>query len=596
MTVIQTSSAAGFPRSARKLALPRQIRSILASLLGGLLAYILFAVLIGLPLVMVLAQAVVPGLFDPVHPQMNFDASALVRAFETPRVSSAIVHSLELGGCVAVTATVLGGLFAIMMQRLSLPLRWLLQPVPWLVFLTPSYLKALAWVLLMAPGGYLAQLGILPRAMSDAFFSIAGLVFVHTLSLFPLTTFIIGGALAGLGSDLEDAARLSGVGPWHIWTKINLPLVMPAIILSVIATFAEVLSDFGLATTIAKTSSFGVLTYGIYAAASDYPIDFPMAGAQALILLCIILVVVFADRMLRRQVEAKLISGRARGARIIDIGRWRWPTAIAALLICTLALYLPLAVILVRTFTDTLGHGLEASNFTLENMRSALSFGTDVNNALLRSLVYSGLAALIAAAIALVLSARLERASASVRATVTGLSIGTIPIPGIVLGFGYILVWDRLPGFRDWPWPHYGQPSLLVTGYVATALPYCLIVILSAVGQLAPSLHDAARLHGIGPFTRTMRITLPLVLLSVVTAVLLTFIRTVFELPVSQLLIPVSGSPMPPFVVRLLNHDSDGMAAALALVAMAVAGGIAGLVWLVVRKHITFGEKLKGHA
>src|SRR5258708_15637165 len=38
----------------------------------------------------------------------------------------------------------------------------------WLVFLTPSYLKALAWVLLMSPGGYLAQLGLLPSGASHA--------------------------------------------------------------------------------------------------------------------------------------------------------------------------------------------------------------------------------------------------------------------------------------------------------------------------------------------------------------------------------------------------------------------------------------------
>jgi len=51
-------------------------------------------------------------------------------------------------------------------------------------------------------------------------------------------------------------------------------------VLSFIATFAEVLSDFGLASTIARMSSFDVLTYGIYAVASDYPVDFPAAGAQ----------------------------------------------------------------------------------------------------------------------------------------------------------------------------------------------------------------------------------------------------------------------------------------------------------------------------
>ncbi len=589
MTLIQTSGAVEDIHGAFLPRVRGMLRRIGAQS-GTVLIYALFLILIGLPLATVLLQSVVPALFDPVAPNFIFDASPLLRAFSVPRVAVSILHSLELGAGVAVTATLVGGAFAVMMQRFTLPLRWLIAPVPWLVFLMPSYLKALAWVLLMAPGGYLAQLGLLPRTLSDGFFGLGGLVFVHTFSLFPLAGFIIAGALAGLGTDLEDAARLSGASRWRVWVSVNLPLLAPAIALSCIATFAEVLSDFGLAATIAKQSHFGLLTYGIYAAASDYPIDFPMAGAQALILLTLVLIVVFADRLLRKQTEARLVSGRSRAVRVSDGGRWRWVATGALLLVAVLALYLPMAVILIRTFTATLGHGLEPANFTLSNLGTALQLGSEENLALMRSLGYAGTAALIACGVALVLSARIEAASASLRAAVMGLSIGTIAIPGIVLGFGYILVWNRLPGFRDWPFPHYGDASLLVTGYVATALPYCLVVILSAVAQLAPSLGDAARLHGHGRVARMLRVTLPLVLLSVVTAFLLTFIRSVFELPVSQLLIPQTGSPAPPYIVRLLNHDSDGMAAALSLVSMTVAGGLAALVWVMARRHLTFGK------
>jgi iron(III) transport system permease protein len=145
-------------------------------------------------------------------------------------------------------------------------------------------------------------------------------------------------------------------------------------------------------------------------------------------------------------------------------------------------------------------------------------------------------------------------------------------------------MWNRLPGFRDWPFPHYGSGSLLVTGYVAAALPYCLIIILAAIGQLAPSLNDAARLHGVGAAQRLLRITLPLIFVSVTVALLLTFIRTVFELPISQLLVPLSGSPVPPLVVKLFSHDGDGLASALSLMAMVAAGGGATLIWLLARR------------
>jgi iron(III) transport system permease protein len=542
--------------------------------------YAVFALLIGLPLAMVLVQAIMPGLFDTRSASTALSLAPLTRVFSSPRIAQSILHSLELGALVACSTTALGGAFAVLVQRCDIPLRSAISALPWLVFLTPAYLKALAWVLLMSPGGYLAQLGLLPPGLGPAFFGPAGLVFVHTLSLFPLAAFIIGSALAGLGSELEDAARLSGATPLRIWLRINGPLLAPAIALSVIATFAEVLSDFGLATTIARMSNFGVLTYGIYAAASDYPVDFPAAGAQALVLLSLVLLVVLADRLLRRRADPRLISGRAKPARLYDLGKWRWPATIAALAIAALALALPLAAIATRALSQTLGQGLVWSNFTSENVAAALTWSNPANDGLLRSLGYAGLTALIASAVALLLSAQLDRSGPFMRTSVIGLSLGAVAIPGIVLGFGYILVWNRLPGFRDWPFPHYGDGSLLVTGYVAAALPYCLVVILSAIGQLAPSLTDAARLHGVGTRRRLLAITLPLVALSVVTAFLLTFIRTVFELPISQMLIPQGGPPAPTLILKLFNHDQDGLACAIALIAMTAAGGSAALIWL----------------
>ena len=122
-----------------------------------------------------------------------------------------------------------------------------------------------------------------------------------------------------------------------------------------------------------------------------------------------------------------------------------------------LAIWLPLIVILMRSFTATLDHGLKWSNLTLSNMAETLTPGTPALEAMRRSFRYAGLSALIAACIALVLATRLDRAGPNLRAAVNGIALGAIAIPGVVLAFGYILVWNRLSGFRDWPFSHDGQ-------------------------------------------------------------------------------------------------------------------------------------------
>jgi iron(III) transport system permease protein len=544
----------------------------------------IFVLLIGLPLGLVLIQTIMPALFDPLHPTFALDSESIFRTFGETRLLGSILNSLLLAGAVSITATSLGAAYAFGLHRTDMPFKKFLITVPWLVFLTPAYLKGLAWTLLMSPGGYLSQLGLLPDWLSNQFFGPKGLIFVHTFNLFPLPYFVIAGALAGLGREFEDAARLSGAGLSRVWLRINLPLLLPAIALCIIAVYAEVLSDFGLASTIARVSGFALLTYGIYVAASAYPVDFALAGSQALILLLLVIALVLADRILRRQASARLISGRSKPARIYNIGPWRWLLAGIGLLIALFALYLPLFTILLRSLCRTLSGGLASSNLTTQFLLQAMTFNHPSNEALLRSLAYAGMTALIATVVSLVLALRLDMANKFVRPAVMGVALGTVAIPGIVLAFGYILVWNRLPFFTHWPFPHYGDVSLLVTGYVGTALPYCLVIIMTAVGQLAPSLTDAARLHGIGWLKRITHVVLPLVALSVITAFLFTFIRTVFELPMSELLVPVNGPAAPSVIIHLFGKDDEGMGSALSLLAMIIVGLVSAIIWITTQK------------
>jgi len=552
--------------------------------LAGLAAVSVVVVLIGLPLALVLSQAVLPALFDPKAPSLAFNGEALQRVFGDPRLFGAILHSLLLASSVSVSATLIGCIYAVALNRCDIGFKRFLAAVAWLVFVTPSYLKALTWALLMAPHGYLAQLGLYSAGLGSAFNSPLGLWFVHSLGLFPLPSFVIAGALAGLGGEYEAAARVAGARPWRTWVWINLPLLAPALALSLIAVFAEVLSDFGLASTIARAANFGLLTYSIYAAANTYPVDFALAGAQSIVLLVLVGALVLADRLLRSRAPARLISGRARPAGTYRLGAWRLAVEAVMFLIAALALLLPLATILVRALSRTLGQGLVWSNFTLDNIAVALTPHHAANTALLESLAYAVVAAAIATSLAALVSLSLESASKGVRATVLGLAFGAIAIPGIVLGFGYILLWNRTPVFRDLPFPRYGSGSLLVLGYASAALPYCLVVILGAVGQLSPNLLDAARIHGAGWLRRAAAIIAPLVGLSLVTALIFSFIRTVFELPMSQFLTPANGLPAPAQIVRLFGKDDDGLGSALSLVSILAVSAVAGTAWLIARR------------
>ncbi len=539
----------------------------------------LFVVLVFLPLALVMGQAVVPDLMDGHWPHLSL--AGLEHSLGNARSITAISHTVVLSAIGAVSATVLGALYALMLARSNVPFRAVLRATPWLIFLTPGYLKALAWVLLMSPGGYLAQFGLLPEGWDTAFFSLNGLIFVHTLNLFPMACFVIGAAMSGLGSEFEDAARTVGGSARQAWVKINLPLLAPAVVLAFLSIFAEIASDFGLAATIARTSNFGLLTYSIATAIENFPVDFQLAGSQALVLLAMLCSVLLLDKALRRQRRVRLITGRSRRPRIYDLGLWRWPVAGFGLLVSLLSVWLPMAAIIARSGARTLGQGLAASNMTWRYLDQALTLGQPANQALLRSLWFAGLTAITCGVLALLLAWRLDQGGKALRQIVLAMAVGAMAIPGVVMGLGYILLWDRVPGFADTG--IYGTWKLLVLGYVSHGLPYALVVVLPAVGQISPNLIDAARLHGAGATTRMFRIIVPLIALSLVTAVLLVFARSVFELPISQLLQPTAGAPAPSVIVRLFGNDNDGLGSALSLLAILATGGLAGLLWLAAR-------------
>ncbi len=154
-----------------------------------------------------------------------------------------------------------------------------------MVFLTPSYLKALAWVLLMSPGGYLVQLGLIWPRSAHGFFSLRRSDFRPDPFAFPAARLYHRRRLAGLGRELEDAARLAGAGPWRIWTADQPAAARAGHRPAMIAIFAEGLSDFGLAATIAQQRAFRAFDLRHLRRGQRLSDEFPMAGAQALILL-----------------------------------------------------------------------------------------------------------------------------------------------------------------------------------------------------------------------------------------------------------------------------------------------------------------------
>jgi iron(III) transport system permease protein len=542
---------------------------------SGVAAPALWAVafiLIGLPLGLVVVQAFLPGLFDLAGPSFVPSLDAINRLVTSPRLARGIIDTMVLGVVGAVLSTVVGTALALLLALTDIRGRSAFSALPWVVFATPSYFKGLAWVLLMSPGGYFVGLGLVSPATGSAFFGPAGLMMVMAFSLFPIPYFIVGSRLEGLGGEFIDAARVASAGPWRIVLRVVLPMLVPAIALALLTTFAEVVGDFGIATTIARSMNFGLITYNIYAATANYPVDFASAGAQALVLVLLVAGSIVVAGLMGGDRTTTFVTGRNRSLARFHLGAWQAPALALTALFTIGSAVLPLIAIVLRSLTVSLGGGLARSNFSLAAVRTIFDVSSIPGQGLVWSVVDGLAAAVLAVAFGLIFAYQISLASRTTRLVASGLALITVALPGIVLAFGYILVYDRLPGFKDVPL--YGSRLLLVIGYAATALPYCLILMWAALGRLGGSLHEASRLAGASPSRHLVKVVLPLIGSALLIAFGVTTIRSIFELPMSQFLLPQAGPPVPVVIVDDFTQGRDAVACALAIATLGVVAAI----------------------
>ncbi len=92
------------------------------------------------------------------------------------------------------------------------------------------------------------------------------------------------------------------------------PILAPAIWSALAIGFAESVSDFGVAATLAYNSHFTLATYQLYAAINNFPPSFPAAAAMGWLLVAsVALPLVLQARALRGRSYA-VLSGRTRRA------------------------------------------------------------------------------------------------------------------------------------------------------------------------------------------------------------------------------------------------------------------------------------------
>lgn len=531
-------------------------------------------VLIALPLLAISVQTVFPHIFAS-PPSLVPSAGALKSLLADPYMLSSGLDSLVLAALTALVGSAIGIAVAYLLCMTDIPARGFLWGLVWLVLISPSFLLAQGWELLLAPGGLTHQVfgGILTHTL----LSPVGVMLILSLKLFPFSTLATASALEGLGQDVVHAGRLSGARPSMVWRRILLPLLIPAIVSGGLIIFAEVLSDFGVAATLAQTANFPLATFAIYNALEQFPVNFPEASAASLLLVMAVASAQWFERFVNGR---RLYVTRWGGNRTLvraSLGRRRLWAVMGILLFMAVAFGIPAATTILASFMPTNSGGLMVSgSLTLANYADAVHISYGLSS--FRTSFWYGVTAATAGLLAGIVVTLAGRGTRGWWASILkGLLTTAIAVPGIVLGAGYIFFWDQ-PVFKDLGLLLYGTPVVLALAYVAGGLPYAVRVATGGMAQISPSTVYAARMSGARLFSTVRFILIPMLGRTWTRIWLMLFTGVMFELPVSQLLYPPGGPTLAVAVVHQYHDTAFGTGAALTVMST----GAVGLVALVI--------------
>jgi glucose/mannose transport system permease protein len=140
--------------------------------------------------------------------------------------------------------------------------------------------------------------------------TIPGLILVHVVYGLPITTLIFRNYFAGVPTELIEAARVDGAGLVTTFTRIMLPLSIPAFVVVSIFQFTNIWNDFLFGVTVVPNPKAQPVTIALNNLSGSFSVDWNVVMAGAVVAaLPTALIYIFLGRFFIRGLLAGSVKG-----------------------------------------------------------------------------------------------------------------------------------------------------------------------------------------------------------------------------------------------------------------------------------------------
>lgn len=540
----------------------------------------LFGVLIAV-LILLVANPILRLVWDSFHTAEGaWSLQSYAQALGRGRNLQALLNSLYLGAAVTAIALALGVPLALAVSRTNMPGRGFAHLSVLAAFVMPNFLGAIAWILLAGPNaGWLNRLVVeLTGVQKGPFniFSFWGLAFVIALYTYPLIYVFTKSALDLVSTELEDAASIHGAGKFQTMARVTLPLVLPSIIGAAILIFLEAIALYGTPALIAIPARINLATTQIVSF-FQYPLQVEQAAAFSMPILLLTIVMLMLQRKLLARRGYVSVSGKGGERRPFDIGAWKWLLLAYSALVALLSVVMPLAILVLASFSKAWGKGLALSNLTLANFHGIFFEQLTVRSAIANTVLYSAATALVCVGMGICIAYATQRRITPFPVLVQFLALAPVAVPGLILAIGLYAA------YAGPPFSLYGMGVLIVIAFTTRFLPISVAASAAGVRALNPELEEAVRILGGGRITVLTRVVAPLLKKTLVGAFILVFVICTKELSTAVFLTGPGSR-----VVSVLTLDLSEQGNYETLAAMGV------VLVVIVTVVVAIGMKLAG--
>lgn len=467
-----------------------------------------------------------------------------------------MINSLKVTVVSTILSAVVGLPLAYLMRSVRIRGGSFLNILIVISYLSPPFIGAYAWIQM------LGRNGVVTHFINDLFgihyggvYGFAGIVLVFTLQSFPLVYIYVSGALKNLDNSLNEAAESLGCSRMgRIW-KIIVPLVMPTLLASSMLVFMRVFADFGTPMLIGEGyQTLPVLIYNQFM--GEVSGDDGFAAAICCIVIGLTIVMFFVQRFLAtRNTYAMtalkpMVAEKAKGLRNIL-------AHLAVYLTVGLAV-LPQFVVIYTSFHATNGGQVFTGGFALQSYEATL-FAKD--NDVIWHTYFLGLCAiaivLVVGVLIAYLSMRKKNALNSVLDVVT---MFPFIIPGSVLGIAFVFAFNKSPVILT------GTALIMIISFAVRRMPYTVRSSAAVLGNISPSIEEAAVSLGASEMTTFRKITIPMMAPGVLSGAIMSWVTIISELSSSIILYTNSTQTLTVSIYTEVIRGNYGNASAYATI------------------------------